>query len=388
MRDRQLFLTTLAFMISFSVWGLVGALGPRFKDVYHLSDFQVALAVAIPVILGALLRLPMGILADRYGGRLVFSLLMAFAILPAACIALVHTYAALLVGGLFLGVSGSSFVVGVSFTTKWFSAEKQGVALGLYGLGTGGQSIAVFFGPRLARVMPWEAVFWIFGLTSLVWAGVYWTLAHDARPGQAVPLSHSLHLLAREHLSWVLAFFYFITFGAFVAMGVYLPTLLKNRFALTADDAGLRTAGFVVAAVLMRPVGGWLADRVGGTRVLSAVFPLVAALALLLMSANIVVFAAGALGVAAVLGLGSGAVFRLVPEHFPTEVGTITGLVGAIGGLGGFFPPVVLGILKQATGSYTIGFLMLSLFALGAFALHLAVFVRTPATPASLTPAY
>ncbi len=379
MRNRQLLLTTLAFAISFSVWGLVSGLGPKFKDVYHLSDFQAATAVAVPVILGALMRLPMGILADRYGGRLVMSCLMAFAILPAALIALVHSYTGLLIGGFFLGVAGSSFAVGVSATTKWFPPEKQGLALGLFGMGTGGQSIAVFFAPRLARVMPWEAVFWIFGLASLTWAGVFWLTGRDASAGRVVPLSHSLKLLLREKLSWALAFFYFITFGGFVAMGVYLPTLLKNRFALTADDAGLRTAGFVVVAVLLRPVGGWLADRIGGARVLAVVFVLVAVLAALLISSTMVIFTAGALTIAATLGLGSGAVFRLVPERFPSEVGTVTGLVGALGGLGGFFPPIVLGGLKQATGSYTGGFLLLSLFACSALALDVVVFLRAPA---------
>src|SRR5262249_48192161 len=148
MRTRQLVLATLAFAISFSVWGLVSGLAPRFKDLYGLTDTQTALAVAIPVLLGSLFRIPMGILADRFGGRLVFGVLLAFAIPPTAAIALIHTYPALLVGGFFLGLAGSSFAVGVSFTNKWFPPEAQGLALGLFGMGTIGQSIAVFFGPR------------------------------------------------------------------------------------------------------------------------------------------------------------------------------------------------------------------------------------------------
>src|SRR6185312_2112445 len=161
MRNRQLLLTTIAFAASFSVWGMISGLAPKFKILYGLSDTQQALIVAIPVVLGSLLRLPMGILADRYGGRLVFSILLAFAVLPSAFIALVHSFAGLLIGGFFLGVAGSSFAIGVSFTNRWFPPEKQGFALGLFGLGTIGQSIAVFFGPRMAKVMPWESVFWI-----------------------------------------------------------------------------------------------------------------------------------------------------------------------------------------------------------------------------------
>jgi NNP family nitrate/nitrite transporter-like MFS transporter len=376
MRNRQLFLATMAFAISFSVWGLVSSLAPRFKDLYGLSDTQTAVAVAIPVILGSLLRIPVGILADRYGGRLVFSVLLAFAIAPAAGIALVHSYTALLVGAFFLGLAGSSFAVGVAFTTKWFAAEQQGIALGIFGMGNIGQSIAVFFAPRLATALSWETVFWIFSLASLVWAAVFWTFARNASAGAAPSLRHITRLFVHQRLTWALSFFYFITFGGFVALGVYLPTLLKGHFALSLDDAGMRTAGFVVLATAMRPVGGWLADRVGGARLLVAVFAVVSSLALLLTSSDFAVFSVGALGIAATLGLGNGAVFKLVPQCFPGDVGAVTGLVGAIGGLGGFFPPIVLGVLKQSTGSYALGFVLLALFALAALAVTILVFLR------------
>jgi NNP family nitrate/nitrite transporter-like MFS transporter len=161
-------------------------------------------------------------------------------------------------------------------------------------------------------------------------------------------------------------------------MGVYLPTLLKGHFGLSLEDAGMRTAGFVVLATAMRPLGGWVSDRFGGARLLAAVFALVACLALLLISSNFVVFTIGALGIAALLGLGNGAVFKLVPQYFPQEVGAVTGLVGAIGGLGGFFPPIILGVLKQATGSYAIGFELLALFALAALAVDVILFLRGP----------
>jgi MFS transporter, NNP family, nitrate/nitrite transporter len=376
MRNRQLFLVTLGFALSFSVWGLISGLAPRFKDLYGLSDIQTSIAVAVPIILGSLFRIPMGILADRYGGRVVFTVLLAFAIIPAGAIALIHSYAALLIGGFFLGLAGSSFAVGVSFTNKWFAPERQGLALGLFGIGTIGQSIAVFVGPRLANAVSWEAVFWIFGLAGLVWAAVFYRWGRDAGVGRPTSLRHLGHVFLHERLCWALAFFYFITFGGFVALGVYLPTLLKSHFGLSLEDAGLRTAGFVLLATLMRPVGGLLADRVGGARLLAGVFTLVAGLALLLTSSDLSIFRIGALGVAAVLGLGSGAVFKLVPEHFPQEVGAVTGLVGAIGGLGGFFPPIVLGVLKETTGQYTIGFVLLAIFALVALAVDVVVFLR------------
>jgi MFS transporter, NNP family, nitrate/nitrite transporter len=221
-------------------------------------------------------------------------------------------------------------------------------------------------------------VFWIFGAASLVWALVFWTGARNAVAARPTPLIHSARILAHGRVSWALAFFYFITFGGFVALGVYLPTLLKSHFGLSLEDAGMRTAGFVVLATAMRPIGGWISDRVGGARLLIGVFALLAVLALLLISSDFVVFSIGALGIAALLGLGNGAVFKLVPLYFPADVGAVTGLVGAIGGLGGFFPPIVLGILKQSTGSYTLGFVLLALFALAAFTVNLLGFVRGP----------
>jgi NNP family nitrate/nitrite transporter-like MFS transporter len=188
-------------------------------------------------------------------------------------------------------------------------------------------------------------------------------------------------------LSWALAFFYFMTFGGFVALGVFLPTLLTKQFGLTQDDAGLRTAGFVVVATLARPVGGWLSDRIGGARLLAVVFGLMCVLALVLTSSNFTVFTVGALSMAAVLGIGNGSVFKLVPALFPAEVGAVTGLVGALGGLGGFFPPIVLGVVHQNTGGYGLGFVFLALFAAAALLFDLGLFVRPRAGTGSVQPA-
>jgi NNP family nitrate/nitrite transporter-like MFS transporter len=174
-------------------------------------------------------------------------------------------------------------------------------------------------------------------------------------------------------MSWVLSLYYFLTFGGFVAMAIYLPIFLTEEpFGLTRSDAGLRTAGFVILATAMRPVGGWLADRVGGLAILRAVFPLTAALALFMACPLMSTFTVGALGMAFCIGLGNGAVFKLVPEHFPRAVGSVTGLVGAAGGLGGFFPPLVVGYLRQLTGSFSWGFVLLSFFAAGCLAVCLS----------------
>jgi len=167
--------------------------------------------------------------------------------------------------------------------------------------------------------------------------------------------------------SWLLSLYYFLTFGGFVAMAIYLPIFLTEIFKLTPGDAGFRTAGFVALATAMRPVGGALADRVSGRRILLWVFPATAAMAVFLACPMMATFTIGALGMAAAIGLGNGAVFKLVPEYFPQSVGAVTGLVGAAGGLGGFFPPLVLGMVRQATGTFTPGFVLLALFAMICF---------------------
>jgi NNP family nitrate/nitrite transporter-like MFS transporter len=167
----------------------------------------------------------------------------------------------------------------------------------------------------------------------------------------------------------LLSTYYFLTFGGFVAMSVYLPTFLTELFQLTPQDAGRRTAGFVLLATALRPIGGCLADRIGGRRILKVVFPFTAAMAVLLANTHIVPFTIGALGMAAAIGLGNGAVFKLVPEYFPGTVGSVTGVVGAAGGLGGFFPPLVLGLVKEYTGTFTFGFAFLGIFAVACFLL-------------------
>jgi NNP family nitrate/nitrite transporter-like MFS transporter len=284
----------------------------------------------------------------------------------------------LLIFGLFLGVAGTTFPVGVGFVSKWFSKEKQGTALGIYGAGNIGQSIAVFFAPVLALWFgDWRTVFFVFAAITLIWGVVFYLFARDATvESQPKTLAENLSVLKRSKIAWVLALFYFLTFGGFVALALYLPTFLREIFNLSATDAGARTAGFVLLATAVRPVGGILADKIGGAKVLMGVFAAIAALSLLLSFTTIALFTIGALGCAAALGLGNGAVFKLVPQYFPKETGTVTGLVGAFGGLGGFFPPLELGFVKDATGSYTIGFVLLSVFALLCLTVNYFVFLR------------
>jgi len=364
-RSSALGLATASFALSFAAWGLVGGLASVFTNLYSLTASQTALLVSVPVLLGSLARLPMGMLTDRFGGRLVFAALLAFSSLAAFLVPLTTSYQSLLMAAFLIGMAGSSFAIGAAFVSRWTPAAQQGTALGVYGLGTMGQSLAVFFGPVVAARWGWQAVFYATSGLLLVWAVAYVALARNP-PGVARPASVGamVAVLRRSPVAWLLGAFYFLTFGGFVAFSIYLPTLLRAQFGLAPADAGFRAAGFVVLATLMRPVGGWLADRIGGAQVLSWVFAGVSLFALLLMWPSMVPFTVGALGCAMLLGLGNGAVFKLVPERFPRDTGTVTGLVGALGGLGGFFPPLLLGVFRDRLGAIWPGFVLLSVTAL------------------------
>jgi NNP family nitrate/nitrite transporter-like MFS transporter len=387
-QERHLLLGTVSFTVCFAAWGLISAFAPQFRQQFHLSATQTAFLVAVPVLLGALARLPIGMLADRFGGRSVFTVLMFFVAVPVALVPAATSYRNLLIIGFLLGMAGSSFAVGVGYVSRWFSMESQGSALGVYGLGNIGQSAAVFLGPVVAAAYGFRAVYWGMSVILLVWAGVFVIFARNA-PQTARPkgFSEMLGVLAREPLAWALAALYFLTFGGFVAFSIYLPTLLRDQFGLKPADAGFRTAGFVVLATLCRPLGGWLSDRIGGSRVLSWILPALAAFGLLLGVQSMLPFTVGALGCAALLGIGNGAVFQLVPRYFPTQRATVTGLVGAMGGMGGFFPPLLLGMFRDRLGVVWPGFLMLSAVACVLWWMNGRVFLpREEALAAKLPP--
>jgi NNP family nitrate/nitrite transporter-like MFS transporter len=376
--SQALFLSTTAFAVSFAVWGLVAALAPTFAQIYGLSAKSKSLMIAIPVLLGSLGRLPAGMLADRFGGRRVFAALLLISAIPAIGIGLSTSYQQLLWLGVLIGIAGTSFSIGVSFTSRWFTKDQQGTALGIFGMGNIGQSVAVFGAPVLALwLSSWRPVFYIFAAVTLVWGVVFYLFARDAvSTVKPKTFRENLDVLRRSKLAWVLSLFYFLTFGGFVAFSIYLPTLLKDLFNLSPADAGARTAGFVLLATLMRPVGGMLADRFGGARVLVGVFIAMALLGSLMGCPFMPTFTVGALGAATALGMGNGAVFKLVPEYFPKETGTVTGLVGAFGGLGGFFPPLLLGVIRDATGGYAIGFVLLALSAVACLVVNYFVFIK------------
>ncbi|MEX0774568.1 MAG: MFS transporter [Phycisphaeraceae bacterium] len=365
----QLVLATGGFAVCFAVFGSISAMMPIIKKNLGLSPVQVSIAIALPVILGSLGRIPLGMLTDRFGGRLIFSLTMLLSIVPAALLGWVDSYAGLLVCGFFAGVSLASFAVGVGFVSRWYPPQRQGAALGIYGAGNIGQSFAAYGSPLIVAAAGYAWGFWAFSLLTTLWLVLFLLLARNS-PNSPPPKSLRQMLRPLAHgKSWLLSTYYFLTFGGFVAMSIYLPTFLTDMFNLEPADAGLRTAGFVVLATIMRPLGGMMADRVGGRTILLMVFPVTALAAIFMACPLMSTFTLGALGMAAAIGLGNGAVFKLVPEYFPQDVGSVTGLVGAAGGLGGFFPPLVVGAVYQATGSYSWGFILLSIFAVACLVL-------------------
>ncbi len=377
-----LLLSTLAFTVCFYGWTLYGPLAPVLQKALGLNDVQVGWLVAIPVVLGSLMRIPLGFLSQRFGGRIVFIALMLFVIAPLVAIAVWHeSYDALIAFGLLLGFAGASFAVGVPFINDWYPPGQRGYALGIYGAGTGGTVIAGLTAPQLAASYGISAPFALAALLVALMAVVFALRAHNAPSSEPATgsIMSTFDVFRKSFRAWTLSLVYFVTFGGFVAMFLYLPRMLVGVYALSRTDAGARAAGFALLAVVARPIGGALADRFGGERVLVYTLSWSVAMAALLATAYtwMPVFTFCCLTLAAAFGAGSGAVFKIVGSEFPKSVGAVTGVVGATGGLGGFFPPILMGIVKSYTGSYSLGFALMGVVTAACLALLLPVTART-----------
>ncbi len=389
----MLFMATLGFALNFWAWALLSPLGPLFREkgtLGPLSESDVALLVAVPVIVGSLGRIVIGALTDRFGGRLMFPLVSGTTIIPILFIAFFAqtSYVLLLVGGFFLGIAGTAFAVGVPFVNAWFPPARRGLAIGIFGAGMGGTAISALTTVKLYTNVGDKAPFLITAFALAVYAVAAYLVLRDA-PGRTVPTTSLVSRLssnARLPITWQACLLYAVAFGGYVAFSVYLPAYLKTAYGLTPADAANRMAGFVVVAVLMRPVGGWLSDRFGPIPVLAGGYAVVvvgagvASTTPLLENVGTVAF----LAMAAALGSGSGATFALVARVTdPARVGGVTGLVGAAGGLGGFLPPLIMGYVYGRTSSYAIGLVLLSVTAALALALTLTVVRRTAARSAA-----
>lgn len=363
------------FDISFMAWVLLGALGAYVSEDLGLSAFQSGLMVAAPLLAAAVLRVALGILGDRVGPKRVGTVAMVVVLVPLAWGALGATsYPAVLGMGLLLGVAGASFAISLPLASRWYPPHLQGLAMGIAGAGNSGTVIAALAAPRLAEAYGWHTVFAL-AMAPVVLALVAFVLLAKEPPAPARPLTAAvMRATMREPDAWRLCGLYAVTFGGFVGLASFLPILLHGQYGLSKVDAATVTAAGAGVGSLLRPLGGHLADRLGGTTVLTAVLGTVSAGALFL--AGLPAAAAAALAFVAVmgaLGVGNGAVFQLVGLRFAQRIGLVTGVVGAAGGVGGFLLPTLLGGLRDLAGSYGVGLAVFGGVVLAALAGTLAM---------------
>ncbi|MCS6710866.1 NarK/NasA family nitrate transporter [Brachybacterium sp. EF45031] len=371
-------MATLGFGLNFWAWALLSPLGPRFVEQNIIPG--AALVVAIPVLVGSLGRIPIGALTDRFGGRLMFPIVSLITVIPVLFLGFFGqgSYSTLLLGGFFLGIAGTTFAIGVPYVNSWFPPARRGMATGIYGMGMRGTAISAFTTVPLVENVGSAAPFVLTAVALVAYAVLAWFLlptAPDWTPARRNVVQQSLAVM-RLKLTWQACYLYALAFGGYVAFSVFLPTMLRTWYGLEIGDAALRMAGFVIVAVIMRPLGGIFSDRIGPARTLLISYTAVAlgAAVLAFQPPLMPIGTAAFILMAAGLGLGSGAVFALVAATTePSVVGSVTGFVGAAGGIGGFVPPLVMAAVHRSTGSYSLGIIMLLLATLGAIAVTLWV---------------
>lgn len=386
-QSKNLALATLAFAISFWAWNMIAPLGVRYTEAMGLTSGEKSLLVATPVLVGSLGRILAGALTDRFGGRLMFTVLL---LATAPFVLLVgfagnrDSYGLMLLFGFFLGIGGTTFAVGIPFVNAWFTADRRGFATGVFGAGMGGTALSSFFTPRFVNWFGYGVTHLIIAAALVVVAFVVWSLMKDSPvwSPNTDPVVPKLAAALRLPITWQMSFLYAVAFGGFVAFSTYLPTYLKDVYDFDLTQAGTRTAGFAIAAVICRPIGGVLSDKVGPRVVAAIAFAGAAVMAIVVSLQPAAEVPAGISFVvmAAFLGLGTGGVFAWVAAAAPKErVGSVSGIVGAAGGLGGFFPPLVMGATyNEEDHSYTIGLVLLCITAVGALLFTLFGIKRKP----------
>jgi NNP family nitrate/nitrite transporter-like MFS transporter len=362
-----LFAAFFYFDISFMVWVLLGPLAVQISAELHLNAAQKGLMVAVPILAGALLRVVNGVLVDRIGPKRtgLIGQLVVLAGLLAAWLHGIGSYSEVLMLGIVLGVAGSAFAVALPLASRWYPPEQQGTALGIAGAGNSGTVFAALFAPSLAAAFGWINVIGLAAIPVTIALAVYLVAAKDS-PNKPPAKSWGEYLaVLRNGDAWWFMFFYSVTFGGFSGLTSSLAIYFNSQYGLPPITAGYLTAACVFAGSLVRPVGGIVADSVGGIRTLSILY-LIAAGALIVVSFGLPqawmalgVFIIGMLA----LGMGNGAVFQLVPQRFRNEIGVMTGMVGMTGGVGGFYLASSLGYSKQFTGSYQAGLLVFAVLA-------------------------
>lgn len=356
------------------VWVILGPLGPFVGDALHLSAAQKGFLTAIPALGGACCRPVLGWMTERIGGRKTALIGMALTFIPLMLgWQVASSYSGFLAVGLMLGISGASFAAALPLASSWYPPQFQGLAMGIAGAGNSGTLLATLFAPRLAQIYGWRTVFALAAIpVAIVWV-VFFVLAKESGAPRRVRTWAEYVSLFREPDTWWFCFLYSLTFGGFVGLASYLSVFFHDQYGLTKVQAGDFTTVVVLFGSFLRPIGGVLSDKLGGFRMLVTLLcgagVLLAAVSTLPPAAVALGFLAAGMGL---LGMGNGSVFQLVPQRFADRVGIMTGIVGAAGGLGGFVLPSMLGSVKGSTGTFGIGFALVSFaMLLGAFCLRL-----------------
>ena len=375
-RGMNLALATWVSAINFWAWNMIGPLSTTYAGDLSLSSTEASLLVATPILVGSIGRIVIGSLTDRFGGRTMFIAVSLASIIPVLAVGAAGaagSYPMLLVCGFFLGIAGTIFAVGIPFANNWYEPGRRGFATGVFGMGMVGTALSAFFTPRFVRWFGLFPTHVIIAVALAVTAVVCMLVMRNSPDFTANtdPVVPRLKAAAKLPVTWEMSFLYAVVFGGFVAFANYLPTYIKTIYGFSAVDAGARTAGFAVAAVLARPVGGALSDRIPPKYVVLASFAGTALMAFVAVFQPPPDVWSGATFIllAIFLGIGTGGVFAWVARRAPAaRVGSVTGIVAAAGGLGGYFPPLVMGATYNAAdNNYTIGLLLLVATALVAF---------------------
>lgn len=359
----QLPLQTFSLMAGFMVWTILAPLMPYITQDITVPESQKAIILAIPVILGSILRIPIGYYTNLVGSRIVFLTSFIILLFPVFYLSQAQSTTGLIVAGFFIGLGGAIFSVGVTSIPKYYPKEKHGFANGVYGMGNLGTAVSAFLAPPIAGFIGWQHTVQLYLLVLVLFAALMFIFGDKQETKVKIPMMQQTKRVINNYKLYYFSLWYFITFGAFVAFGLFLPNFLVGHFEIDKVDAGIRTGIFIAIATLLRPIGGMLGDKFNALNVLKLFFISIIAGALILsISQHILLFTIGCLTISVSAGIGNGLVFKLVPTHFNKEVGVVNGIVSMMGGLGGFFPPLVITLVTSLFGSNHLAFLLLAIF--------------------------
>lgn len=387
-QKRALTSSTLAFTVCFAVWTIFSIIGIRIKSELGLNDTQFGLLVATPILTGSLSRIFLGVWTDQYGGRLVFTLQMIVTAFATYLLTMVSTYPMFLLSALGLGLAGGSFAVGIAYVSTWYPAERQGTALGIFGMGNVGAAVTNFGAPILLVAMggAWQGVAQVYSIIMLITGIIFYLVTKDdpaLRKRKEQGIKHASFIEQMEPLKnlqvWRFALYYFFVFGAFVALALWLPRYYVGAYGLELGTAGMLAAAYALPGSIFRALGGWLSDVIGARSVMYWTFIVCVACTFIMsypatdytvagiegpINFNITIplwiFVALTIVLGFFMSLGKAAVYKHIPVYYPNHVGSVGGIVGLIGGLGGFILPITFGIMNDLIGIWTSCFMLLT----------------------------